>query len=81
MNEQQQLKITALDGGPATEVRFYLPASWEAGTEGFVIMLSPVTPDNLLAVDETRYGSVRVLTDDGVRTVSTVSLGVLVVEE
>ena len=77
---QQQLMITALDGGPAEPVRYWVPAQWEPGTEGYVIMLEPVTADNLRGTDETAYGSVRVLTDDGVRVASTVSLGVLVVK-
>lgn len=76
---KQQLVITTLDGTPFTEDwRWYNPASWEPGTEGFVILVEPVTPDVIGGTDESVYGSVRVITDDGGMIVSTVSLGLLV---
>ena len=79
--DQQQLVIVGLSDREPIElgtVRYMLGEAGETG--GNVIMLAPVTPDDLQANDPAQaYGTVRVITDDGVELVQTIGLGVLVV--
>jgi hypothetical protein len=59
--------------------RYWLPAAWTPGPRGNVIIVAPVSRDNLQGTGPEAYGTVQVIADDGVRLVSTVELGVLVV--
>lgn len=85
MTEQQLVITTLVDRTPVTlpETRYML--GWDGSDQDrpgqYVIVLEPVTPDDLLANDPGQaYGSVRVLTDQGVEIVSTVCLGLLVIK-
>ena len=79
--DQQQLVIVTLSEREPVEsgtVRYLLSEDDRPGQN--VIMLEPVTPDDLQANDPgIAYGTVRVITDRGVEVVQTVGLGVLVI--
>ena len=79
MIEQQLVIVSLVDRQPVTEdTRYMLGKDDQLGQT--VILLEPVTPDDLLANDpEIAYGTVRVITDRGVEIVQTVGLGVLVI--
>jgi len=65
------------------DVRFFHPAaSSDRGDEGLAIILCGVTPDRLNETDPAlAYGTLRILTAYGVRTVTSLDMGVLVIEE
>jgi len=64
------------------EVRYMLGAMDDQGAYGvgqYVIIVEPITPDNLQACSsEEAYGTLAVITDEGRAVVHTVGLGVLV---
>lgn len=77
-----ELSIVTLDRTPVElgSCRYYLPAEArrDYGESGHAIIVEPVTPDTLGASGPEAYGTVRVITDAGVRVVCTLDIGVLV---
>ena len=61
-------------------IRPYLPCrtSEDYGDHGYAIIVEPVTPDILGADGDDKYGTLRIITDAGVRVVRTTDVGVLV---
>lgn len=76
------LKIVTLDRQPVRpgDTRYMIDSDRPA-EDGYVIILDPITPDDLLAPGPEAYGTLRVVTAYGVRTVTTVVAGVLVINE
>lgn len=79
MDKQQLVIVTLAGNEPVSlpDTRYMLR---EDRTGEYVIVVAPVTVDDLLARDPAQaYGTVRVITDNGVEIVSTLGLGLLVV--
>jgi hypothetical protein len=78
------LKIVNLANEPLAtgDIRYFHAAVTDArGDEGYAIILCGVTPDRLTETDPTlAYGTLRVLTAYGVRTVTSLDMGTLVIE-
>ena len=78
------LEIVTLSREPLTEgsIRYYTPGQTESATDsGPAIIVCGVRPDCLgAALPEQRYGAVAIMTVDGLRTVSSLDLGVLVID-
>jgi hypothetical protein len=79
------LKIVNLANEPLAQgdIRYFHAAATDArGDEGLAILLCGVTPDRLTETDPAlAYGTLRVLTAYGVRTVTSLDMGVLVIED
>jgi hypothetical protein len=76
-------QITSLDRSVTYQpgdVRYYLPTAGrrEVGESGHVIIVEALRRDILGGVGDAAYGCVRVVTDAGVRDVTTLEIGVLV---
>jgi hypothetical protein len=66
------------------DARYYHPAVTDArdGDDGWAIILRGLTPDRLTETDPAvQYGTLQIMTSYGVRTVTSLDVGVLVIED